>query len=283
MLQILQTVDPAIRPAAVTALATALSAFFGFGGVIISIFAQGRLSRRSIAENERRKLKAAMYEESLLITRSMSDAAIELSNHLSIMLMQIRQALQAAADGQSYNLPAARFPDISARYAAFADAAIKLILLIEGRVIVDQRLLVFRSAFSSVLHDTRELMYFRLVEHLLPNLPVDNPQGGTFPYQLPSLQQAETIAVLVVKFGDALGDAVAYGDDLLIELQNALLGDLFKSKLPSRKPLDPSRRAIVLDKHRELEQWFRTETSWGKHASDVTLLTIESFSNQPRK
>ncbi|HEY1605142.1 MAG TPA: hypothetical protein VGF77_06050 [Allosphingosinicella sp.] len=270
--------DSTLKAALIEAAATLTAAFFGFGAVIAQIGFQGRHSRRAVAENERQKLKAAMYEDALIVCREMSDAAIELSNALMIMDMNLNVASHAVSARLGYNIPTARFPSLSVGYNKFSDAAIKVIFLVENWRIIEPRLLVFRTALNSVLHDTREIMFSEFVINLMHALPVDNPQGGIFPYAPPEPAQYQVIHTLTARFMDALGDATAYADDLLVELQKLLLGDLFKHRLEARKPADPSKKAIVLDQADELEQWFRTSTAWGAKMAAVEAETRARFS-----
>ncbi len=53
-----------------------------------------------------------------------------------------------------------------------------------------------------------------------------------------------------------------YAEDFLVELQNALLGDLFAKQVAHRKPLDPTKQVIKLEQADELDQWFATSTDW---------------------
>lgn len=248
---------------------------------MLTLAAQGRNSRNSIAETERRKLKAAMYEDALLVSRDMVNAAIELSNGLRIMGLQVRTASEVAEISQNFNLPVARFPAINTEYSKFSDACIKIVTLIENRRIIDPRLIVFRTALSSVLHDTRDLMFVRMVSDVMTALPVDNPFGGIFPYSPPTRPRAKVIGDLVEIFADALSDAIAYSDDLLVALQNLLLGDLFKKKVSPRRPIDPSKKVITLERAKELEHWFRTSTPWGKQNNQVEAEVSTRF-QQPQ-
>jgi hypothetical protein len=258
-------------------VATLVAALFGFGGVIITIILQGRQSRLAVAENERRRIRAAMYEDAVVICRDLTDASIPLSNDLRIMTLQLVAASRAAETGIDAALPAARFPGLLARYGQFSDAAFKAITLIETRRIVDPRLIVFRTALSTVLHDSRTIVHGEFVTWVMPNLPTDNPAGGTFPYQPPILARVETISQLCDRVIDALGDATAYAEDLLVALQNLLLGDLFKAPVPARKPLDPAKRAVTLDQADALETWFRTTTAWGRETDRVEAETRARF------
>ena len=171
---------------------------------------QGRQSRCAVAENERRRIRAAMHEDAVGICRDLTDASIELSNDLRIMSMQLLAASRAAESKPEVPPPAARFPALLARYSAFSDAAIKAITLIETRRIIDPRLIVFRTALSTVLHDTRKIIHGDFATWVMPNIPTDNPAGGIFPYQPPILSRSEKIGQLCDQVIDSLGDATAY-------------------------------------------------------------------------
>lgn len=256
--------DVGIKAALISAVSTLMAAFFGFGAVIIQIRAQGSQARRTIVDTEKRKLKAAIYEDALLVCRAMSDVAIELSTALRIMDVQLRMVDSAVRTGTRYVLPSTRWPFLAAKYERFTDATIKVVFLIENRRIIDPRLLIFRTALSTVLHDTRQLMFSGLYRHLLQALPVDGPEGGVLPYPPPKLAEINTIKILSDKMLDALGDGTAYSEDLMVELQNLLLGDLFGHKLLPRNPLDPTKKVVTLEQADELEKWFVSSTPWGE-------------------
>ncbi len=80
--------DSTLKAGVFQGVATLVAALFGFGGVIITIILQGRQSRLAVAENERRRIRAAMYEDAVAICRDLTDASIALSNDLRIMAMQ---------------------------------------------------------------------------------------------------------------------------------------------------------------------------------------------------
>src|SRR6516165_1294311 len=261
--------DVGIKAALIGAASTLIAAFFGFSAVIIQIRAQGSQSRRAIVDNEKRKLKAAMFEDALLVCRAMSDAAIALSTAFRIMDVQLRGVDSAIRMGAKYVPPSTRWPFLAAKYEQFTDATIKVIFLIENRRIIDPRLLIFRTALSTVLHDTRGLMYSDLFSHLLRALPVDGPGGCILPYAPPTLTEINTIKNLSEKLLDSLGDATAYSEDLTVELQNLLLGDLFGRRLLPRSPLDPTKKVVTLEKEAELEKWFVSSTPWGKMKTET--------------
>lgn len=266
-----------LQAALVGAVATAGAAIFGVGAVIAQVRSQGRQSRVAIAETERRKINAALYEDAVSICRGLADASIELSTKLHTMNMEIEVAARAEAAMLAYNLPSARLPALSALYGQFTDAALRFIYLIENRRIVDPRILIFRTAMNTVLHDSRQSMFSDFVLHVMPALPTDHPNGGIFPYKPPSIEGALAVRKYSDQLIRAVDDATAYTEDFLTEMQNVLLGDLYGNRLEPRQPIDPTRRTVTLDQAQDLEAWFSANTAWGVQAGRVEAKARERF------
>lgn len=110
------------KAALIGAVSTIGVGIIGFGGLILQMRSQGKQSRDSVAENERRRLKAAMFEDAVLICREVADTSIGFSNTLRMMMFQLEYAAQAHQAGQQYDLPAARFSRLSEEYAKFTDS-----------------------------------------------------------------------------------------------------------------------------------------------------------------
>lgn len=256
--------DPEIRAALIGAISTISVGIIGFGGLIWQVWSQGKQSRDAVAENERRRLKAAMYEDAVMICREVADTAIELANALRMMMLQVEFAARAHSNSQPYDLPAARYPVLSERYTQFSDTALKFVFLVENRRVIDPQILIFRTAMNVVLHDTRKLMYSDFVTNVMTSIPAQLPDGSIFPYTPPTVQHASVIKQLSERFIAALDDAVMYTEDFLVELQNILLGDLFGKRVAHRTPLDPAKKVLTLERADELEQWFETSTNLGE-------------------
>jgi hypothetical protein len=268
---------PETKAAIIEAAATVGVGIIGFGGLILQMRSQGKQSRDAIAENERRRLKAAMYEDAVAVCRELADNAIELANALRMMMLQVEYAAQAHQNGQPYDLPAARYTVLLEKYAQFTDSALRFIFLVENRRVVDPRILIFRTAISVVLHDTRTLMHSEFVVAVMTSVPAQLPDGSIFPYTPPSVQHAAAIKNLCERFIASLDDAVMYTEDFLVELQNALLGDLFAKAVAHRKPLDPTKKVITFQHADELERWFSTSTEWGREVSRIEAETSAHF------
>ena len=275
------TLDNETRAAIISACATLLAALAGFGAVVLSIQSQGTQSRAAIVEKERRKLKDKMYEDAVLICRSVADTAIYLSNMLRTMIAHLEIGSQAQVAGMSFPIPPTRFPKLLASYASFSAETLRFIFLVENRLIIDPRLIVFRTAFNTVLHDTRDLMYSKFPLHVMPTLPTDGANGSLLPYNAPTVEDAATVTGFAEQFIDSLTDGIMYTEDFIVEMQNLLLGDLFGTRLSRRQPVDPSKKVIRLDQADSLEAWFRRETPWGKEWQQVEADTRARFTATP--
>lgn len=276
-----QNFEVEIRSAIIGAVATLFAAVAGFGAIFLQMQSQGRQARAAIVETERRKFKADMYEEAVLICRDVADTAIELSTQLRTMMMHLELASRAKVAGLDFQLPPTRFTEISSSYSKFSDAVIRFVFLIENQRFIDERIIVFRTAFSTVLHDTNDLMYLQFFNSVFPVLPIEAPDGSLYPYSPPSIEGALAVRKLAEKFIESLDDAIAFTEDFLVEMQNLLLGDLFGIKLGRRKPLDPAKKVISLDNSEELEGWFRSETPWGQNIERVEAETRARFAPEP--
>lgn len=261
------------KAALIGAVATLGVGIVGFGGLILQMRSQGKQSRDSIAENERRRLKAAMYEDAVMVCREVAGTSIALANALRMMLLQVEYASQAHQAGQPFDLPSARYPAFLEQYAQTSDAILKFIFLVEDRRIVDPRILIFRTAMSVVLHDTSKLMHSEYVTNVLASIPAQRPDGSIFPYTPPSVQHVAVVKQISERFIAALDDSVMYTEDFLVELQNVLLGDLFGKKVAHRKPLDPAKKVITLNQADELEKWFAASTDWGREMARIETET----------
>jgi len=111
----------------------------------------------------------------------------------------------------------------------------------------------------------------------MTSIPAQLPDGSIFPYTPPSVQHAAVIKQLCERFIAALDDAVMFTEDFLVELQNALLGDLFAKQVAHRKPLDPAKKVITLDDADELDRWFAASTDWGREMARIEAETAARF------
>jgi hypothetical protein len=258
--------DPEIRAAIIGAVATCATGALGFGAVIAQIGAQGRANRRNVAESERRRLKTELYEQTVAVCATLQDANITFSNAMRLLGQSILYAAQVKAEGGGIPLNVARMQTIMDSHSAMSNAATDFIFLIERRQIIDPRLLVFRTAISVALYEIDQLYNKQFVPIAIPLLPADLPNGQVI-FNPPDVSAAQAFHQLTTNIANETGAITTCIEDFLIEMQNLLLGDLFKNRAKHRVPIDPAARVIRLDQADELEREFLTNTPWGKHVA----------------
>lgn len=149
--------------------------------------------------------------------------------------------------------------------SAYQTAIIRMLSLIGQSKFIDPRMDIFGTAFaceSEAVRDTFSREFFPFVMRLLP---VDRPGGQEiFPYQPPTIFQAEQTRMLADRIRDHVSNSVGYAVDFSVEMQNLLLADLFGSSVPRREPIDPEIKVIRLDQWEELNRHFRDDTEWGR-------------------
>lgn len=266
------------KAAIIGAVSTIFVGFIGFGGLILQMRSQGAQSRGAVAENERRRLKAAMYEDAVLVCREVANASMELSNFLRMMILELELASIFHGEGKNFNTPKARYPDFIEKYHQFSKAVVKFIFLVEHRRVVDPKFLIFRTAMNVVIWDASKII--QSSNCVMTALPVQFPDGTIFPYAPPPFEHIPEIKNLCEKLIDSLGNADAYAEDFLVELQNALLGDLFGKRVAHRVPLDPAKKVITFEKADELERWFETSTDWGREMARIEAETAARFATE---
>jgi hypothetical protein len=269
---------PETKGAVIQALSTLLAAAVGIVAVVSQIRSQGRQQRTAILESESRKFKAEMYSETVKICQSLDDASVNLSGRLRRLIFDIKVAADLHASQQGVHIPAARLPDLQTSYQAFSDEAIRFIVMIENRRIVDPRIDIFRTAMSVILHDSRVLLFEEFPEFIMQKIPVDNPQGGIFPFAPPSMSDAAVVSEWAERLIKTADDATSYTADFLVEMQNLLLGDLFDKSVHHREPIDPNCIVIKLENAERLNKHFETRTGWGKMKTEVEARVADQLS-----
>ncbi len=280
MMTFWQSLDASMQAAIVGVGGTVLTAIIALFGIAWQLSAQRKQSNDAIAENERRKLKAAMYEDAVRVARELVDSAIALSTPIRITALQVRAVAAAAAEGRQFMPPQTSVPEVLQKWSAAQEAVVRFIFLVEERRFIDPRLLVFRSAMNSVAHDAREAMDGNLFVRLVDVVQHQLPNGELSQYVPPSIETAEHFNSVSERLLSALQDMQCYAEDFLVELQNILLGDLFGNAVSHREPIDPNSKVVSLVNFDELEDWFNNSTPWGRHCAAVEAETRQRFSQE---
>jgi len=95
---------------------------------------------------------------------------------------------------------------------------------------------------------------------------VDN-QGNSHLTNVKVLEDFELLELesLVREHIIIIAETLGYTNDLRVELQNILLGNLFDNNLKKREPLSDEIKVIITNdpkKLEELKNYFNTETNW---------------------
>ena len=167
-----------------------------------------------------------------------------------------------------------------------------LLIVIERWEIAEPRLFLFRAAMNSAAHNlsttAQQLTAIAInVGHSRINAAREMQPGGEL-QELPPFDgtQVDALEFGVAQLLRAGSEAGGYVHDTRIELQNLLLADIFKHKVLTRKPLDPSIIPLTLERAVELEDYFVNWSPWAIHTAEVKARVqadIEHRSDPPRQ
>lgn len=236
---------------------TILAAAIAFG----TLAAQGSQNR---ADN-RRALKQAfnekLYADGVAAARALSNVAGAYMARLYAAQQQVEIAMHARPEAGEAWPPTILFSEFFALRDEFETALLDLIFLIEERLIADRRLEVFKLAFAAKSHEVREAFDAELQWTLMRALPHKFPDGRSAPYDPVAPETLERLKSRIERLAAPLSDCSAFCEDLIIELQNTHLGEVFGARLSHRAPTDPDRIVIKLEEHERVRRWIET-TPW---------------------
>jgi hypothetical protein len=268
--------DPQISAAWISAGATSVGAALGFGAIYFQIGKQAAQTRTAIAEGESRKLRTELYKEGVLAGRRVSDRGSEFMGYIHRCVLELAASADRESRGERASIPSGRFPEYLRVKAEVTDAIFDLVFLIEERRIVDPRFIVFRDAFNAVAYDLNGLGGSPLSDALMRALPTDNPEGGTYHFVAPNTEQLQQVRELFQSAMELSGQLTAYVEDLIVEMQNQMLGDMFGSRLDHRAPPDPKQLVIRLEDYQQVTARLR-KTRWGQMIAAQEAEMIKKF------
>jgi hypothetical protein len=236
---------------------TILAATIAFG----TLAYQGGQSRAADRLARKQAFNEKLYGDGVAAARTLSSAAGAYMTRLYVAQQQVEIAAHARPERGEAWPPTIRFVEFFALRDAFEDALTDLIFLIEERLIADQRLEIFKLAFAAKAHEVREAFNAELQWTLMRALPHQFPDGRLAPYEPVSPETLERLKSGIDQLAAPLLDCSAFCEDLIVELQNTHLGEVFESRLSHRVPQDPSKLVIKLDDHVKIRQWIRS-TPW---------------------
>lgn len=255
---------PETKAALIGALSSVGVAGIGIVGLISQLRKQGDQNRENVAEVERRRIKAQMYEEAERVCAKFANTSGEFVAKMLSSGQEILMTARAHASKASYAEPSARLMTLSELRTNLETATINVIFLVENRRFVEPNIVVFRSALSSAMHDLQRTFAENYFDLALRSMPMTRPDGDTFAYTPPSIEDATLLWKTTLDTVEFSHELSSYVEDFMIELQNFLVSDLFGKKVPYRQPIDPDLKVIRIDNSEDLERYFLNETNWGR-------------------
>jgi hypothetical protein len=137
---------------------------------------------------------------------------------------------------------------------------------------------IFRLAFVCAT-DKLQKISFDYFKQLISVLPTDVPDEKVveigvrvIPPLKPNKEQFDKLKEIADKYQQVCSDAYCYINDLRVEAQKELLGNIFDNDVLCREPLSEEFKVISTDdaKLKELEKYFYENTEKGKEWIEFT-------------
>lgn len=245
------------------------AAVLGFGPVAYQIWWQGRQNRKAEDAARKQQFNEELYRDGVAAARRLANTSSSFNTALYILTNQLELAiLIAQKHDEAVRPPDKRYPEFLELNRQFSDTLIDLVFLIEERLIADQRLEIFRLALLSKAHDVQSRFDGELQWAMLGAMQHQLPDGTLSAYTVPTDEQFARLKAMFAELQDPLHDCTAFANDLIVELQNTLLGDAFGTRLNHRVALDPDKKVLRLEDFDELMEWVDS-TPWGERNRQV--------------
>lgn len=225
---------------------------------------QGRQNRSADRQARKQAFKEGLYRDGIAAARALSDAAGSYMTTLYSTRDAIGLASEAFRANGDIRAPSTRYTQLFELHQAFSTTVIELVFLIEERVICDDRLEIFKCAFQAKSYEVESAFHTAFLWQMMRALQHKLPNGMLSEYVPLNLTELENLGESVNALTEPLSDCIAFCQDLIVELQNAHLGDVFERRVAHRVPLDPSRKVIRLEDYDDLKAWIGT-TPWEKN------------------
>jgi hypothetical protein len=242
------TSDEKLHSSLLSGGVTLISAIVGLYIVSYQLRRQGENTADSNQQSEKLKLKKDIYLDVLETSDEASTALGALYRYTLKGVGELREHRVIEENKGDHGQPQFSVKKLARRYEAVSQAMLKLSDLTEKWKIVDPRISIFQKAFAVQNEFLRGAFatfltgcyrYFRSFD-----------ASGKWPFQNFFVADYEARLTMLT---NEITCMQAYIYDFRVAMQNALLGELFKEKLPMRKPVDPNIVVIDLDKCEEVE------------------------------
>lgn len=267
------SIDPTIRPAVISSLATVLTAVVGLGVVFFQIGRQARNAIKQNKLNEAIKLKISIYDQTVATSEKAQAAVIEFTSFLRQFSLHLNFIRVAKENGYQWQQPTARFLDYQRLQSEAGNSCIMVMTMIDRWQIVEPNLSIFRRCIAMGLDG------LRIWQMKQPNVFVQFMPIPGYEDKWKAPEGADLASVMARINGELyeMGRVLAWIGDFQVEMQRLLLGDLFPNKVEYRDPPDPSQFCIRLDRLEEIESKLRA-MEWGKRQVETEAEAWSRFS-----
>jgi hypothetical protein len=266
VIELWTNLDPPVKAACITAVATSLSALFGF---LVVFFQLGRQSRNAIAantKNEAVKRQVEIYERTLETSRKAQDAATALQSFLRRFASELELTKLNADPNFNFGPPSARFPEYQKLGTDVREALIAVMFLIEAWQIVDQRITIFSRVISMGMSEWQKV-WSSHPNWFVYGMPTP---GHESKWTLPDPETLARLDYRIEQEAFQISRLSAWVSDFQVEMQILLLGGLFGTQLERRDPPDPTQFCVRLDRYDDIDKQIN-ESDWGVEAATLEV------------
>lgn len=235
-----------------------IAALIGAAVTLLGIGVAAAVAVFQVTRQARSGLKVDLYKEILRSVADQGDAEGQLSMTLRVLNSLIPVWLAPEQFGGVRPIPNTSWAELNELAYRCQGQGADLMLLIEKWQIVEPKLDLFRMAFGVALHEIREAWQgvSALLGAVVPPI-AGSPQPPVPPKE--TLERLNTANVALITAASKLSAWVA---DFQLEVQAALLSDLFPNPLAHREPSDPEYFVVRLDRYETLKDYFENRTAW---------------------
>lgn len=255
-------------------VATAITILIATAAALLVTWQVGRQARRALdgrRQIESMRLKKDVYKDIQGSIGACLDARLKLKAFVHEFLLNVDIYRK---DKSARWTPNAQPSRLVALFGASTQTVGDLVGLLGRLKIIDPRMDVFPVAFNSALYDVRLAFqsYADPATRVMALQARDNAPAVWMPPGDRDFDRFERASQDLLRTLEVLGGYLA---DLEIEIQNVLLGPLFKRQLAPRTPANADDIVIRLDRHKELSDYFLRGSPWG-----VDMATAENDSRK---
>ncbi len=224
------------------------------------------LQKENIREDIKRKFHAEIEEA---ISKASAASSKMTTTLLDVYWIQYPSIKKSLEDGFPLGFRT-KIEDVMNCRKINSNAAIDVILMIEKYEIINPKINIFKTAINVALDGMWE-HYEKLQSELITFLPSTASEEKKIFHPLPSLEKMHDFKKTIDLFLEANSHLSNWLGDFRIEVQNLLLGDLFKNKVPYRNPIDKKWMVVTTEKGnvKKLNDYFENETAWGKRKKEA--------------